>query len=637
MGYLRITTLAGALALLPFSLRAQALAVPFFDDSTVQVIHLTMDPQDWATLQQHYLENTYYPATFEWRGVTVTNLGVRSRGSASRSPIKPNLDLDFQRYVPTQTFLGLPWVILKANNQDPSNLREWVAMKTFRRMGLPASREAPAQVYLNGQLLGFYMIVERLNEAFLDRNFGENTGYLYEFQDTGSYEFNDLGTDPAAYAPLLDLKTHQPSPNLQNFMNMVQVINRPSSPEFTDADFIAAISAYMNPRLFLMYAAVESVLAEADGLCGGVVGINNTYIYQFHNQTLYQLIPWDKDITFSTPERDPLFGITTGTNINLLAKRLAGIPEYRNVLLEYLARVMAAVGGPGGWADTEIDRQYAIIREAATNDPNKQCPQLGQVVTCGAGDFEVNVQWLHTFLANRSATVTAALVANGYTPATGGPVISNDGVVVWGGAHAFSPGAVAVISGSGFGPEAYATQYPLPRTLQKSFSSVEGVRAPLFGGTASWRQILVPGDLGPGKASLVISNDGALTPPVAVAVQSATPAIAAVVHADGTAVSAARPAAAGEIVVIYAVGLGPVRVNLPMDAAAPFDPLAWTADTPKVLIGALPMTVAYSGLVPGYLGVYQVNAVVPASLPPNSGTLPFTLTQSDQTTVWQPR
>jgi uncharacterized protein (TIGR03437 family) len=618
--------------LLPVAASAQVLANPFLDDSKVQVIQLTMDPVDWAALQQHYLEDTYYPGTFTWNQIIVNNIGVRSRGSGSRSPVKPNLDLNFGKYNLTQTFLGLPFLVLKANNQDPSNLREWVSMKLFRKMGLPAPREAPAQLFLNGQLLGLYFIVEHEDEAFLQRNFGENTGYLYKFVENGSYEFQNLGADPSLYLPLLDLKTNQSSGNPQNFMNLVQVIDQPF---LTDDQFIGVLSPYLNPRLFLTHIAIENALSESDGICGGVVGMNNFYLYQFHSQTLYQIMPWDKDSTFADPSIDILFGITSGTHINLLAQRLVGVPEYRNAYFSSLATAVTTLGGAGGWADSEVSREYAVIHDAAVNDPNKQCATASGLGPCGAGEFEFDIRWLHSFLDLRYNTVLSGLSSVGFVAAPSGPSISEGGIMVWGGARALSPGAVAVISGSGFGPEAQATAVPLPRSLGDTIVAVEGVRAPLFGVSPEAVQIFVPGDLAAGAASVVVSQNGVTSLPVVSPVLSATPAIAAVVHASGAAVSQSNPPLAGEELVIYAVGLGAVAANLPIDAVAPTNPLALTATIPQVALGSLPMSVVFSGLTPGYIGLYQVNVVAPANLPPNAGALPCVLTQGGQTSVWQ--
>ncbi len=626
--------LAVAALLLPTAASAQVLANAFLDDSKVQVIHLTMDPIDWTTLKQHYLEDTYYQANFSWNQVTVNNIGVRSRGSGSRSPIKPNLDLNFGRYNSAQTFLGLPFVVVKANNEDPSNLREWISMKLFRAMGLSAPREVPAQVYVNDELVGLYFVVEHIDETFLQRNFGEDTGYLYKFVQNGSYEFQKLGDDPSLYAPLLDLKSNQSSGNPQNFMNLVNVINRPRSADFTDDQFIAALSAYMNPRLFLMHIAVEQVLSESDGLCGGVVGMNNVYFYQFHNQLLYQMIPWDKDYTFSDPAVDIMFGITHGPNMNLLAQRLVGIPEYRDAYLNDLAAAMNTLGGADGWGDLETTREYQAIHEAAVNDPNKQCATSNGLVPCGTAEFEFNFHWLHTFLHIRYPTVFEALSAAGYST-TSGPSISDGGIMVWGGARALSPGAVAVISGTGFGPTAVATAFPLPRILGNSFVAVEGVRAPLFGVSPESIQISIPGDMAVGNTSVVVSNNGALSFPVSPQVLAATPAIAAVVHLTGDPVSQHNPPVAGETAVIYAVGLGATASNLPLGALSPMDPLAFTATTPDVSLGSLPMEVAFSGLTPGFIGLYQLNVVVPNNLPPDAGSLPCILRQGGQTTVWK--
>ena len=404
-------------------LRAQVQANPFLDDTTVQVINLTMDPNDWATLQQNYLLDTYYHATFTWNGIS-EDIGIRSHGGGSRSPIKPNLDINFAHYTKTQTFLGLPFVLLKANNEDPSNMCEWISMKLFRKMGIPAPREAPAQVYINGQLLGFYYIVEHLDETFLQRNFGESGGYLYEWQSANDYDFENLGTDPTLYSQFLDLKTDQATPDLQTFDNLVQVINQPASATFTDDAFIAALSQYVDPKQFLTYGATEQVLAGIDSLIGGQQGMNNFDFYQFQGTTVYYFIPWDKDSTLYDWTRDIMYGISNGPNINLLAQRLAGIPQYQQVYLNAVANAANLMGGTGGWADSEITREYGVIQAAALDDPNKQCMNSGVLIPCGNLDFEDGVQRIHTFLASRSGTVLSEAASDGLVASTGGPQIA---------------------------------------------------------------------------------------------------------------------------------------------------------------------------------------------------------------------
>jgi adhesin/invasin len=86
-------------------------------------------------------------------------------------------------------------------------------------------------------------------------------------------------------------------------------------------------------------------------------------------------------------------------------------------------------------------------------------------------------------------------------------------------------------------------------------------------------------------------------------------------------VSTASPAAGGEIVEIFATGLGPVS-NAPADnAAAPVSPLAMDTITPRVIIGGVDAEVKFAGLAPGFAGLNQINVVVPKGLPSGPATL----------------
>jgi len=96
--------LAGLFALSPAAL-AQTQAIPFFDDTVVQQINLSVGASDWASLLQNYQADTYYSASFTWNG-TLEVVGIRQHGGGSRSGIKPNLDINFAYYSGKQSFLG---------------------------------------------------------------------------------------------------------------------------------------------------------------------------------------------------------------------------------------------------------------------------------------------------------------------------------------------------------------------------------------------------------------------------------------------------------------------------------------------------------------------------------------------------
>jgi uncharacterized protein (TIGR03437 family) len=293
------------------------------------------------------------------------------------------------------------------------------------------------------------------------------------------------------------------------------------------------------------------------------------------------------------------------------------------------------MGGAGGWADQQITREYAVIHSAATNDPNKQCFTNGVLNPCGSADFESDVQWLHTFLSFRSGVVQSAALAAGYAAAAPTPQIAASGLSALGGAsQPLSPGGLATISGSGLGTAGQAQNAPLPRVLNGTFVSVDGVRAPLETTASGSIEFQVPADTSLGPVGVVVSNNGDLSATVDTNIAAAGPVILAVTHADGTPVSAAVMAVPGETLSIYATGLGAVNGNLPIGAAAPGDATLTTLATPQALIDGAPMTVTFSGLSPGFIGLYQVNAVVPT--PATSATQPkFTLSDGGQVSNWQ--
>lgn len=78
-----------------------------------------------------------------------------------------------------------------------------------------------------------------------------------------------------------------------------------------------------------------------------------------------------------------------------------------------------------------------------------------------------------------------------------------------------------------------------------------------------------------------------------------------------------RPAKPGDILEIYATGLGPV-MHPPNDGASVSNAESTTIVKPVVTFDGITGVVGFSGLAPGFVGLYQVNVTVPASAPTGS-------------------
>lgn len=138
---------------------------------------------------------------------------------------------------------------------------------------------------------------------------------------------------------------------------------------------------------------------------------------------------------------------------------------------------------------------------------------------------------------------------------------------------------------------------------------------------------LVPANLLPGLSTVQVVLDGHSGPAVRVKLAAVSPGLfqldahhAVALHADGSVVTAAAPAKPGEIVILYATGLGEIVPPAPYGQLCPSAaPLENLSEFTLVLdgIAAGPASVQYAGIAPGYAGLYQLNLLLPKSTKPN--------------------
>ncbi|HTC35035.1 MAG TPA: hypothetical protein VK724_16790 [Bryobacteraceae bacterium] len=91
----------------------------------------------------------------------------------------------------------------------------------------------------------------------------------------------------------------------------------------------------------------------------------------------------------------------------------------------------------------------------------------------------------------------------------------------------------------------------------------------------------------------------------------------AALNQDGSLNNGANPATAGSVVTLYATGQG-LAAGMPLDGQ-PAEGLVETPETPQVFINSeyVPAgDVLFSGLAPGFAGLWQINVRVPSDVPP---------------------
>lgn len=346
-----------------------------FDDTQLHDVRLSVHSADWSALKSAYTENTYYPADLQWRGVKVRNVGIRSRGLATRNEFKPGLRIDVNRYVDGQRFLGLRSLVLDNAYRDISMIKDRVAMNLFARLGVPAPRSSHAKVFVNGSLVGVYAITEELDEEFVQRAFTlpesseRDRGTLFEYHWEFPYTFAYLGSSLELYRTLFEPRSREQDSPAELFgpiEEMVRVVNEAPTESFAEQ-----AGARIDLAQVMKYLAIERFMAEYDGLLG-YKGMANFYLYRFAHDGRFSLVPWDKDQTFYAANMQ----IGQGLGDNTLVSRSIAVPELRRVYLDTLAecaRIARQVseGDDRPWLEREVARADAQIRDAVRADPNR--------------------------------------------------------------------------------------------------------------------------------------------------------------------------------------------------------------------------------------------------------------------------
>lgn len=226
-------------------------------------------------------------------------------------------------------------------------------------------------------------------------------------------------------------------------------------------------------------------------------------------------------------------------------------------------------------------------------------------------------------------TAPAILFACALARGAGFPSYTEAGVV---NAASNVPGALA--------PNSIATVYGLDlayETAQASFTASEtlpvvlagtasrvfiaNIAANLFFVSPKQINFLVPSSLRPGVHDFFVTVDGRAGPRIRVTVADAAPAIfvnggrAAATKQDGSIVSDENPAREGEVISVYATGLGETRPTFPAGripaTVAPIAKAGLRVGIGDTFLG--PASIFYAGLTPGFAGLYQINIRMPAA------------------------
>ncbi|MDE2743087.1 MAG: CotH kinase family protein [Gemmatimonadota bacterium] len=338
---------------------------PYFALDRVLDVSIEMASEDWERLrgQTRTLADilvgadcldspaddifTWFEATVTVDGETHTQVGVRKKGFlGSLSKVKPALKVRFDKFVDGQLLDGaMKRLTLNNAQQDPSLINTCMAYHIFASAGLPAPRCNFATVAVNGENLGLYVHVESMKTAFLERNFSDPSGNLYE-GTVSDFRPKWRGT--------LQKKTNEADADWSDIDAVVAALQNPSPAG------LEALADIIDIDRFLTFWATEVLVGHWDGYAGNR---NNFYVYR-EPDAPFVFIPWGADQVFTSTDGpfDDFVSPPSVTAHGAIAHRLYRDDAMRAAYVARLKQLLDTV-----WNEEELldlaDEMAAIVQQ----------------------------------------------------------------------------------------------------------------------------------------------------------------------------------------------------------------------------------------------------------------------------------
>ncbi|GEM_PF-2547136 len=281
---------------------------PLFSDRTLQTVRLTLQ-EDWESVLWNYAQaddpceprrTIVGELAFENAVTGVTSdLGsaeVRFRGHSalddgpSSTTERPGFKIDLEPY--GTTYHDREKLNLLGTEGDYSLIREVLAYKLMRQLGLPAPYAGFAQVYVNDVYQGVYPLSEEPDtQGYLDAHFDDPDGNLYKVEGYcgGTGRLTWLGSEPEAYTDIYDAKAGTGDTHADDLIPLLDCASNTGHDEFR-----ACIGEQIEVDTWLLHVAADMVMPDVDGLPSA--GQN----YMLYADPAAGLTPysWDKDQAF---------------------------------------------------------------------------------------------------------------------------------------------------------------------------------------------------------------------------------------------------------------------------------------------------------------------------------------------------
>ena len=429
-----------------------------FDTEQVHTIDIVMD--GWDGFLETCENEEYAQCAVVIDGEAYQNTAIRAKGNTSLTMVSSmdsdrySFKLEFDHYDSGRTYYGLDKLSLNNIIQDTTYMKDYLTYQMMGAFGVDAPLCSYVYITVNGQDWGLYLAVEGVEDGFLRRNYGSDSGELYkpdsmsfgggrgngqEFDMKNVMDFSENGAfpSPPEAQPFDstqntseserhrgggpgggmgsdDVKLRYIDDDPDSYSNIFQN----AKTDITKADqarLIASLKALSEGESLegvldidevLRYFVVHNFVSNGDSYTGSMV--HNYYLYEEEGRL--SMIPWDYNLAYGTFQggdagsevNAPIDTPVSGGDSRPMVDWIFDSQEYTALYHQYFQEFLETVDIAG-----LIDTAAELIAPYVEKDPTR---------FYSYEEFETGVETLRTFCRLRAESIAGQLA--GTIPST---------------------------------------------------------------------------------------------------------------------------------------------------------------------------------------------------------------------------
>ena len=288
------------------------------EDFGLKLVEISMEPEALGNLNNSVGAKRPFPGQFEIDGERYS-VGLSYAGKSSLYAFKRS----WQVYFKNRKFRGHKEYRISSQKLDDSLVRTVLGFEIYNKHGVDAPKAEAISLYVNGDYLGVYVLIEPVNtDFFQNRDIPVDEIYKAKFANA-DFTLDQMNRLSESFSVQTENK------DFASMLRLYQAVNDISIDSDQRKQLLESL---LDVEQYLRYIAISVFINHQDGFD------NNFFLSRSLWDKRFRMTPWDLDRLFESRFEyiadDSIFGR------NQLTKILLSFPAYRERYIEILGELV---------------------------------------------------------------------------------------------------------------------------------------------------------------------------------------------------------------------------------------------------------------------------------------------------------